>query len=147
GGRRRGDACDNRPGDRPQPAAAPGICGPGPGLNGTQMNTDKTDRHELVTSCPTWPRSAVRQLLKAGCRPGACWPHRLARAGRLHRGKQACNTEVGRYPRRRWLFWTATSKLYWVETLSQTISAYAWENPCQAELVPSDWLATQPACS
>jgi hypothetical protein len=29
---------------------------------------------------------------------------------RMHRGEQECNAQVGRYSRRRWLFWNATSR-------------------------------------
>src|SRR5437667_12890643 len=47
----------------------------------------------------------------AVCRSSARSGFGFARRGRLHRGEQECNAEVGRYPRRRWLFWNVTRRI------------------------------------
>src|SRR5262249_29896735 len=51
------------------------------------------------------------RFVPAHCRTSARWGFGFARGGRLHRGEQECNAEVGRYPKRRWLFWNATRRL------------------------------------
>jgi len=53
-------------------------------------------------------QKTFRREFTSACRTGAGCADRLAPFGRLHRGEQECNAEVGRYPRRRWLCWNAT---------------------------------------
>jgi len=57
------------------------------------------------------PRRTSHRELTQVCRTSARSGFGFARGGRLHRGEQECNAEVGRYPRRRWLFWNATRRL------------------------------------
>jgi hypothetical protein len=62
---------------------------------------------------PTGPRScdSARIELIEACRASARYRARPARVGRLHRGEQDCNAEVGPYPRMPWSFWNATRRL------------------------------------
>ncbi len=56
-------------------------------------------------------QEVLRRAFASACRSSARSGFGFARGGRLHLGEQECNAEVGRYPRRRWLFWNATRRL------------------------------------
>jgi hypothetical protein len=60
---------------------------------------------------PYWDCAGQCSKRTSACRSSARSGFGFARGGRLHRGEQECNSEVVRYPRRRWLFWNATRRL------------------------------------